>query len=74
MNGIKSVWCSATSGVLQGSVLGPGLLKTFINYLDEVIECTLSKFTNDNKLGRNVNLLEVTKVSTEGPGQSILIG
>ena len=55
LNGSASEWLDVTSGVPQGSVLGPTCFVIFINDIDEVLDLVegfVYKFADDTKYGR----------------------
>ena len=58
INGCKSGWNDVTSGVPQGSILGPLLFIIFINDIDCKIISALSKFADDTKVYRTVGKVE----------------
>ncbi|TRZ08191.1 hypothetical protein HGM15179_018916 [Zosterops borbonicus] len=55
INGSTSKWRPEMSGVPLGSVLGLMLLNIFVG--NSVIKCTLSKFADDTKMCRAVDML-----------------
>ena len=57
LNGRRSGWIEVRSGVPQRSVLGPLLFTIFIDDIDGVVLCEISKFDDDTKIAICVNIL-----------------
>ena len=54
VNGVHSSYVEATSGVLQGSVLGPMLFLLYINDINNAITSQTKRFADDSVLYRNI--------------------
>ena len=61
INGKYSEWKKVSSGVPQGSVLGPILFTLFINDIDNNVKSKILKFADDTKLYRMIRNEEDSK-------------
>lgn len=55
VNGVKSDWAAVTSGVPQGTVLGPLLFLVYVNDLPENVSSVIKMFADDTKVYRGVS-------------------
>ena len=58
INSSISQWTPVTSNLPEGSLLGLVLFNIFIGNTDSGVECSLSKFADDNKMSGAVDTLE----------------
>jgi ribonuclease P/MRP protein subunit RPP40 len=61
VNGVKSSWGEVTSGIPQGSVLGPILFVVFINYMPESVKSCIQLFADDSKVYSQKNSPEYSE-------------
>ena len=68
VNGTPSAWNNVTSGVPQGTVLGPVLFAMYINDLPEAVgeNCLTYMFTDDTKIFKEIVTDEDRKYVQEG--------
>ena len=65
LNGSSSRWVNVTSGVPQGSVLGPLLFILYVNDITDGLQSTLEMFADDSKLYRIIQTPEDVNILQE---------
>ena len=54
IRGTYSDWSSVTSGVPQGTILGPTLLLIYVNDISDVVTSIIKLFADDTKIYREI--------------------
>ncbi len=62
VKGTRSSWSNVTSGVPQGSVLGPVLFLLFVSDITEVVNSNMILFADDTKLYRRIHSQEDVQI------------
>jgi hypothetical protein len=55
INGATSEWADVTSGIVQGSCMGPNLYILYSSDLDADVTCKISTFADDTKIGNRAD-------------------
>ena len=65
INGSTSSWTSVTSGVPQGSILGPLMFLLFVNDIPQIISSNIMLFADDTKLWRLIKSIDDVNILQE---------
>ena len=62
INAKPSDWVPVTSGIPQGSVLGPVLILIYVNDLPDIVSSTVKLFADDTKIYRPIRNIQNQKI------------
>ena len=65
INGSTSSWTSVTSGVPQGSILGPLMFLLFVNDIAQITSSNIMLFADDTKLWRLIKIIDDVNILQE---------
>ena len=65
INGSTSSWTSVTSGVPQGSILGPLMFLLFVNDIPQITSSNIMLFADDTKLWRLIKSIDDVNILQE---------